>query len=147
MLIRQPLTRSPISAVPQNEKTMIALTSAGRLSPIALEKPKKTMKRSTICGMILTISRYTLDMAVITGFFSDMSVPRIMPRKMLIPTDIRLILSATNSPCKSLIKFVPLNKTSKPIFYPYHQLFPNILNLAFFSMTEPAIDTGSSMIT
>ena len=54
---KAPRTKSPISAVPQKLKTMMAAVSASRFQPKTRVVPKYTTNSSTICGIIRTFSR------------------------------------------------------------------------------------------
>ena len=100
---------------------MIAESSAEISIPSALVLPKNTINKSTSCGIILIISRYILSTAFNIGFLKVIRIPTMIPRGILISTDIKLILSAIPSPPRSLMAFFPLNITSRPksgISYP-----------------------------
>ena len=72
------------------------------------------MNSNTSCGMMRTISRYTRQIAFVTGFLNVMTTPSKIPRTMDNATEIRLIFSVTHMPPSNRVKFVPLNNTSKP---------------------------------
>ena len=114
ILIIAPLTKSPISAIPQRLNTITAARSPDMSTPITLVLPKNTINKSTSCGIILIISRYTLSTAFSIGFLKVISIPTSMPKGMLIITAIKLILRATPIPPKSLTAFLPLNITLRP---------------------------------
>jgi len=112
MLSIAPLTKSPISAVPQIVNTIIALVSAEIWIPYILVSPKYAINNNTRGGIILIICKYICEIILVTGFLICIKSPNNIPKIIEKNAETKLNFIVTHKPYRSLSKFVPFDNKS-----------------------------------